>query len=95
MKLSVREGRPSRREEVWVRRAEKENALFDPATESVLLLNDTALAIWELCDGDTHPEEMVVAICDLSGLHEEVVAEDVERTLTEFDKAGLLNWVAE
>jgi hypothetical protein len=59
----------------------------------VHLLNDTALAIWDLCDGKTAPGEMVAAICDLSGLPPEVVNEDVERTLSQFQEAGLVLWV--
>jgi hypothetical protein len=59
----------------------------------VYLLNETALAIWDLCDGETRPEEMMTAICDLTSLPPEVVAEDVERILLEFDTAELIEWV--
>jgi PqqD family protein of HPr-rel-A system len=69
-----------------------ENALYDPQTGSLHLLNDTALAIWHLCDGSTEPGEMVIAICEVSGLHPDIVAEDVRRILGEFDEVGLLTW---
>jgi hypothetical protein len=69
-----------------------ENAVFDPVTKGLHLLNETARAIWELCDGDTTPSEMVMAICEVSGLPDEVVAEDVHRTLSEFDRLGILDW---
>ena len=59
------------------------------------LLNDTALAIWELCDGETQPDEMIEAICELSGAPREMVAEDVLRTLASFERANLLTWVGE
>ena len=45
-----------------------------------------------LCDGETDPREMVDAICGLSGLPNEVVSEDVDRILGEFDRAGILTW---
>ena len=61
--------------------------------ECYLFLNDTALAIWDLCDGETWPKEMVRAICEVSGLHEDVVIEDIARTLNEFEEAGLLVWM--
>jgi hypothetical protein len=79
---------------VWVREAKGEIAIVDPLTESVHLLNDTALAIWNLCDGETRPDEMISAICEISGLHPDVVTEDVERILTEFDRASLIMWLS-
>ena len=92
MNTDVRKGKPARKAEVWLRQAGVENTLYDPDQGTVHILNDTALAIWNLCDGETDPEEMVQAICDLSGMPAEVVTEDVERTLTELDVAGLLLW---
>jgi len=93
VKLSVMEARPVRRPGLWLRQAGKENALIDSGTGAVHLLNDTALAIWDLCDGETWPKEMVRAICEVSGLHEDVVIEDIARTLNEFEEAGLLVWM--
>ena len=69
-----------------------ENVVYDPETSSVHLLNATAMAIWVLCDGDTTPDEMVDAICELSGLPREVVEEDVRRILLQFEEADILTW---
>jgi len=90
---TLRSGQPQRRDGVWLRQAGPENAVVDPKNDSVHLLNDTALAIWHLCDGATQPEEMVAAICEISALHPDVVTEDVTRTLNEFDRAGIIEWV--
>jgi len=87
-------GCPIHRPEVWLRQADGENALYDPTSTSVHLLNDTALAIWNLCDGETRPEEMIDAICELTGAHPEIVSEDVERILMEFHKTHLVHWTA-
>jgi PqqD family protein of HPr-rel-A system len=92
--LSVRQGRPVRRKDVWLRNTKDEIAVYNPGTGDVYLLNETALAIWDLCDGDTLPDEMMNAICDVTSLPPEVVAEDVERILLEFDHAELIEWVA-
>jgi PqqD family protein of HPr-rel-A system len=92
MTKDVRQGRPVRREDVWLRTSGEENAVFDPATGGLHLLNETARAIWDLCDGQTTPAEMVMAICQVSGLHPDVVREDVERTLEEFEGLGILRW---
>jgi PqqD family protein of HPr-rel-A system len=88
--MSVTTERPTRRPDVWLRTAEGENVVFDPATGAVHILNATALAIWELCDGETRTEEMVEAICGLSGLPRDVVQEDVERILVEFEQANIV-----
>lgn len=85
-------GKPTRRADVWLRQAGDENALFDPQNGSVHMLNETALAIWELCDGETSPDEMVDAVVTLFGMHQDVVEEDVKRILGEFEHAGLLEW---
>jgi PqqD family protein of HPr-rel-A system len=90
MSVSIR--RPVRKQEVWLRQADDENVVYDPDSGAVHILNATAVAIWVLCDGDTDPGEMVDAICGLSGLPHEVVSEDVDRILGEFDRAGILSW---
>ena len=81
MSVLVRDGKPARKSDVWMRQSDKENVVFDPETSSVHMLNTTAMAIWVLCDGDTDPDEMVDAICELSGLPREVVEEDVRGIL--------------
>jgi hypothetical protein len=88
--MSLMIERPARRPDVWLRQAEGENVVFDPSTGAVHILNVTALAIWELCDGETRIGEMVEAICGLSGLPRDVVQEDVGRILREFEQAGIL-----
>lgn len=94
MSLLIREGFPTRKPQVWLRQTDKENAVFDPETSVVHLLNVTATAIWVLCDGETTPDEMVEAICELSGLPRDVVVEDVRRILLQFEEADILTWKA-
>ncbi len=94
MSLVLRNGKPVRKSDVWIRQSDRENVVFDPETSSVHMLNTTAMAIWVLCDGDTAPAEMVDAICELSGLPPEVVEEDVGGILRGFEEAGILVWNA-
>ena len=89
---TVRQARPTRNPQVWLRQAGSENVVYDPSRESVHVMNATAVAIWVLCDGDTVPVEMIEAICQLSGLPYDVVQEDVSRILEEFDAAGIISW---
>ncbi len=61
------------------------------ADRSVMLaLNESAAALWELCDGNTTIDEMVMAICEAASIPAEKARDDVERTLAEFRRAGLL-----
>lgn len=89
---TVRQARPARNPQVWLRQAGSENVAYDPGRETVHVLNATAVAIWVLCDGETEPAEMIEAICQLSGLPYDVVQEDVSRILEEFDEAGIISW---
>jgi hypothetical protein len=91
----LRAGKPLRHPDVWLRQAGKENAVLNPSSGSVHMLNESALAIWHLCDGKTSPEEMVEAICDVSHMPADIVAEDVARILGEFEVAGILEWTDE
>ena len=92
MNASLRTRFPVRKPDLWLRQSDSENAIYDPATGDVHLLNSTALAIWVLCDGSTTPTEMIQAVCDLSRLPEDVAEEDVMRALLEFGHAGILTW---
>jgi hypothetical protein len=56
----------------------------------MLALNESAAALWELCDGSTTIEEMVMAICEVSSISPAQARDDVERTLAEFERARLL-----
>jgi hypothetical protein len=90
--ISLRHQRPVRKPEVWVRQAGQENAVYAPGSSEVYVMNETALAIWQLCDGVTSPQEMVDAICEISDMHPDVVEEDVTRILADFELAGLIDW---
>jgi hypothetical protein len=83
---------PVRAPGVWLRQSGGENIVFDPTRGVAHAMNTTAVAIWVLCDGDTHPSEMMEAICEISGLPITVVQEDVERILGEFESVGVIDW---
>ena len=92
MSMLLREGKPARKADVWLRQSDTENVVYDPSSETVHMLNATAMAIWVLCDGETDPDEMVEAICELSGLPRDIVVEDVRRILLQFEEADILMW---
>ena len=83
---------PRRRPGIGIRQLRGEQALVDPARDRLHVLNATALALWELCDGNTRPEEMVDAVCVLFGEDHAAVERDVTSTLAEFENLGLIEW---
>jgi hypothetical protein len=56
-------------------------AIYDPDTDTAHLVNESARAIWELCDGATTPEEMASAIAELTSVGMDQARGDVEATL--------------
>ena len=83
--------KPRRRSDVVCQAAGDETLLYDPIGDTVHVLNSTALAVWELCDGLHTPAEIEAALrvrftgtegLDLSG--------DVQTTLARFQAEGLL-----
>lgn len=81
---------PRRREGLRVDAVPDGHALHDG--DDVHLLNETAFALWQLCDGNTSPEEMAASVCELFGEAGAVVLDDIDRTLVELSRRGLVHW---
>ena len=70
-----------------------EGAVVAPGTPDApvaLALNPTALALWELCDGQTAVTEMVDAVCVLFEVDPARAREDVETALREMVATGVI-----
>lgn len=61
-----------------------------PDAPVALALNPTALALWELCDGQTAVTEMVDAVCVLFAVDPVRARVDVEAALREMVSAGVI-----
>lgn len=83
---------PRRRDDLRVEIAATGHVLHEEGGEEVHLLNETAYALWQLCDGGTTPEEMAAGVCELFGEPSTAVLEDVDRTLAELARRGLVAW---
>lgn len=55
-----------------------------------LLLNDTAAAVWELCDGQTQVVEIVAAMGELYSASLATIERDVWAALRELQRLGLV-----
>ena len=60
---------------------------------SALVLDTTALALWEVCDGDTTVEEMTAALCALFDAEASTISHDIDLVLRALTDAGALDWV--
>jgi hypothetical protein len=85
------ESKPTRRGTIWLPAGGEGTTVYEPETDGLHVLNVTALAIWELCDGATEPEEMALAISELTGIGVEEAARDVTATLERLQGLGLIS----
>ena len=85
-------GCPKRRDDVVVKMKRGSRMALGPGPDARHALNDTAFALWELCDGETSPDEMVEAICTLFATSATAVAGDIARTLARFTELDLIEW---
>jgi len=81
---------PQRRGELLESSGTEGWAVYEPESDSLHVLNHSARAIWELCDGQTSPSEMALAISELTGLDRDEASRDVEVALERLYELGLI-----
>ncbi len=84
--------RPLRRSGLRVEHGRECHVLRDQAGSLALALNESALALWELCDGETTEEEMVAAVSEACKIPASQAARDVSEALERFTSLGLVDW---
>jgi PqqD family protein of HPr-rel-A system len=82
--------RPKLREDVLSREVEDELLLYDPRTGETLLLNNTAAAIVELCDGSTSPAGIVDEIVSVVEVDRAQVEADVRKLIHDLGERGFV-----
>lgn len=82
---------PVRRGEVWKPAGQEGTAVYEAETDSLHVLNPSALAIWELSNGRTTPEEMARAISELTSTSFDRALQDVMSTLETLRSLGLVS----
>jgi hypothetical protein len=81
---------PRRRGDLVLREIEEELLVFDPRTGDASLLNGTAAAIFELCDGLTPLPAMAEEILAVVSADPGTVRDDVHRIVEELAQMGLI-----
>lgn len=67
-------------------------SLYDPASETVTVLNGTASDVWRLCDGQHTEGEIVELLASAYDVDAETIRDDVSTTLEQFEKSGLVDF---
>lgn len=81
---------PQRRGELLQARSSDGWTIYEPENDSLHMLNETAKAIWDLCDGRTSAKEMAAAVSELTGLSIEHAEAEVMSALGRLEQAGLI-----
>ncbi len=81
---------PLRRGEVFQHSGPTGTAVYEADSDGLHVLNASALAIWELCDGQTTLQEMAAAIAELTGLEIGAAATEVAATVEVLRQLGLV-----
>jgi hypothetical protein len=84
--------KPARAHDLELRAEADSNVLVYPDGRRLLALNDTASALWELCDGSHTVDEMVAAIVELFHADADGVRHDVDRTIGRLHEAGAVDY---
>lgn len=66
-----------------------EISLYDPLTENVAVLNETASDIWRLSDGESDLDQIVTLLAAAYGVDAGQIREEVEVTIANFEDQGL------
>src|SRR3972149_98176 len=82
--------RPKRRGDLLLREVEEELLLFDPRTGEASLLNGTAAAIFDLCDGLTPLAALAEEVLGVLSADPETGRADVQRIIEELTGMGLI-----
>lgn len=83
--------KPQRRADVLSEGDDAELMLYHPGLDELHVLNPTARLVWELCDGDHSPEEMVQQLRSTFQVSPDAdLINDIERVLGDFRTKNLL-----
>lgn len=82
---------PRRRADVVRKGTPNETLLYDPRADAVHVLNRTALAVWDLCDGTNTAQDIESTLRGSFAVDAgRSVADDVRRALERFTQEQLL-----
>ena len=81
---------PARHEGASVVRLDDNLAVYDDVGQLMILLNSSAGAVWNLCDGSTTVAAMVRELAEMYPDEAPVIGDDVRGTLRKLAELGLV-----
>lgn len=84
--------KPRRVADYRLEQMDNELLLFHPGKTQVLYCNDTASLIWQLCDGQHTPQEIITLLSDSYPESAQEIAKDVQTTLAQFHAHGAIEY---
>jgi hypothetical protein len=88
-----RSKKPLRQPEYNLEAIDDELLLFHPSQPQMLYCNETASMIWQLCDGQRTPQEIVALLVTAFPEAADRMADDVKATLKQFLEHGAIEFV--
>jgi coenzyme PQQ synthesis protein D (PqqD) len=85
------ESSPQRRPGVSAVALDDNVALYDDVDQVLILLNPSAAAVWDGCDGTCTLDELVGRLAEAHGEDRGVVGQDVGQTVRKLAELGLLS----
>jgi hypothetical protein len=85
--------KPRRQPDYCLEAIDNELLLFHPARTQMLYCNETASMIWQLCDGQRTPQEIIALLAEAFPEAADTMADDVEATLKQFSRHGAIEFV--
>ncbi len=85
--------KPCRKPDYRLEKIDNELLLFHPAQTKIMYCNETASLIWQLCDGQSTPQEIVALLAAAYPEAADTIADDVQATLQQFAQHGAIEFV--
>jgi hypothetical protein len=83
---------PRRRDDVLLHDDDTRSVLAVPDQDVTHVLNPTARAVWEMCDGTTTLDELADAICEVFSVSRTEAVIDVAAVIEQLVAADLVVW---
>lgn len=90
MKLLLK--KPKRANGIFWKTDEKKKSVyvFDSSKNTAYCFNETALSIWNLCDGKRNVGAIISSVADEHGIPEKLAIKDVAKFIVDAGRLGLL-----
>jgi uncharacterized protein YrzB (UPF0473 family) len=87
MNLTIK---PKRKVDYRLEQVDQEYVLYNPADTKIISFNETAILIWQLCDGNMTVSEMIKQLQGVYPQQADEIFTDIQETLDQFLNLGCI-----